>query len=80
MPYFKLSEVAQRLDADESRLQSRLTEDRRSPMPRLQFHHDIGTSPVWTLDAFEALKQAIADEVALRRRYRAEAGAVRDSA
>ena len=70
MPYFKLREVAQRLDANESWLKHRINTDRRSAQPQLQFHHYVGTSPVWTLDAFEALRKAIAAEIRERRRYK----------
>jgi hypothetical protein len=70
MPYFKLSEVAQRMDANESWLRNRINEDRRSSNPQLQFHHYIGTSPVWTLEAFESLRNALAGELHRRRRYR----------
>lgn len=34
MPYFKLSEVAQRMDANESWLRNRINEDRRSSNPQ----------------------------------------------
>src|SRR5262249_15595758 len=70
MPCFKFSEVAQRLDAHESWLQSRISQDRRSNSPQLQFPHCIGTSPVWTMDAFESLKRPIAGEADERRQYR----------
>ena len=70
MPCFKLNEVAERLDANERWLKARLVEDRQSPTPHLQFHHYIGTSPVWTLEAFEALKKALAQELRERRYYK----------
>jgi len=70
MPCFKLSEVAQRLDANESWLKSRINADRHSSNPKLQFHHRIGTSPVWSLEAYEALKDALAEELLARRQYR----------
>jgi hypothetical protein len=63
MPYFKLSEVAQRLGVKEYWLQGRLVADRRSRHPRLQFHHYVGVTRVWTLDALESLREAMADEL-----------------
>src|SRR6185312_15012396 len=67
MPYFKLSEVAQRLNANESWLQDCINADRRSGAARLQFHHYIGRSPIWTLDACESLRRSLASELADRR-------------
>ena len=68
MPYFRLSEIAVRLNVKEYWLQSRLIQDQRSPEPRLQFHHYLGTTRLWTHDALDALREAMADELATKRR------------
>jgi hypothetical protein len=76
MPYFKLGEVAQRLGVKAYWLQARLVADRRSRQPRLQFHHYVGVTRVWTLDALESLRTAMAGELDEKHR-RAGNGRVR---
>ena len=78
MPYFKMGEVAQRLGVKKYWLQGRLNADRQSSEPRLQFHHYLGITPIWTHDTFEALKAAMADELAERRRRYARNGHLRE--
>lgn len=68
MPAFKIDEVAHRLGIKMYWLQARLNADRRSSEPQLQFHHYIGRTPLWAADQLDALKSALADEIAGKRR------------
>jgi hypothetical protein len=65
-----MGEVAQRLGVKKYWLQARLNADRQSSAPRLQFHHYVGITPLWTHDTLETLKIAMAAELAVRRQRR----------
>lgn len=67
MPSFKMEEVAQRLGVKKYWLQARLSADRRSPEPWLQYHFYRGITPVWTHDQLESLKTAISGELTNKR-------------
>jgi len=68
MPVYKMDEVAHRLGVKHYWLQARLSADRRSHRPKLQFHYYIGITPMWTHDQLESLQRAIADELGTKRR------------
>lgn len=66
-------EVATRIGGKSKRwLQSRLADDARRPpdRQRLQHHHYVGRTPLWTEAEFQALRQAIIEEDTEKRRPR----------
>jgi hypothetical protein len=51
--------VAKRLWKTPSWLKAQLTADRGQPEPRLQVHHYLGRTPLWTEEEYQQLRQAL---------------------